>query len=125
MIGIDLIKIDRIKKFNGRFGDKALKKFLDDDEIKLVKSLESIAGFWAAKEAISKALGLGISEKCGFFDIKIFKDEKNKPYFKLSKNLIDEFKIVDLDLSITHDGGFAIALAHIETSHTKAKELFF
>ncbi|MFK5880999.1 MAG: holo-ACP synthase [Sulfurospirillum sp.] len=115
MIGIDLVKIDRIKRFTERFGDKALSKFLSIEEIKLAKSTNTIAGFWAAKEAISKALGLGISQKCSFFDIQIFKDEKNKPYFKLSKHLINEFDIIALNLSIAHDSGFAIAVAQIDT----------
>ncbi|NOX14431.1 MAG: holo-ACP synthase [Epsilonproteobacteria bacterium] len=123
MIGIDLVKIDRIKNFTERFGDKALSKFLSKDEIKLAKSINTIAGFWAAKEAISKALGLGISKECSFFDIKIYKNERNKPYFKLSKHLIKEFDIIDLDLSITHDSGFAIAVATIQQKITNNNNL--
>ncbi len=125
MIGIDLVKIDRIKNFKERFGDKVLKKFLSDEEIDLAKGINTIAGFWAAKEAISKALGLGICEKCSFFDIKIFKDERNKPYFKLSKHLIKEFQIVDLDLSITHDSGFAIAVACIQKKEIQKRNIEF
>ncbi len=115
MIGIDLVKIERIRRFAERFGDKALCKFLSDEEIKLAKTTNTIAGFWAAKEAISKALGLGISQECSFFDIKIYKDKKNRPYFKLSKRLIENFKITELNLSITHDSGFAIAVAYIKS----------
>jgi len=123
MIGIDLVKIDRITKFQERFGDKALKKFLDIDEIKLASSQNSIAGFWASKEAISKALGLGISKNCSFFDIKIHKNEKNAPSFTLSKHLIEEFKITDTALSITHDGEYAIAVATIESNKKSTKIL--
>ncbi|MDD2382763.1 MAG: holo-ACP synthase [Sulfurospirillaceae bacterium] len=114
MIGIDIVSIARIAKFIERFGDKALTKFLDNDEIHLAKSIETIAGFFAAKEAISKALGLGISSKCGFFDIKLYKDTHNAPFFTLSQHLVDEFAIADLTLSISHDAGFAIAVASIE-----------
>lgn len=116
MIGIDTVKIDRIKKFQERFGNKALEKFLHVDEIELAKSSQTIAGFWAAKEAVSKALGLGISKGCSFFDIKIHKDSKNAPYFTLSKHLIDKFNITDTALSITHDGDYAIAVASIEST---------
>ncbi|MDX1808347.1 MAG: holo-ACP synthase [Sulfurospirillaceae bacterium] len=125
MIGIDLVSIDRIKKFKDKFGEKALKKFLDDEEINLANSSESIAGFWAAKEAVSKALGLGICADCSFFDIKIYKDKKNKPSFLLSKRLIEKYKIIDLDLSITHDRGFAIAVAHLHSLEEETKQLFF
>lgn len=123
MIGIDVVKIERIQKLQERFGDKALKKYLTEEEINLVKSDATAAGFFAAKEAISKALGQGISEHCGFFDIKIYKDTKNAPYFTLSKHLIEKYSITDTALSITHDNGFAIAVAFIES--TQAKKVLF
>ena len=119
MIGVDIVSIERMKHFKERFGDKALTKFLTLDEIALVKSDASLAGFFAAKEAISKALGLGISQTCGFFDIKLYKDAKNAPYFTLSRHLIETFAITDTSLSITHDNGFAIAVAVIEGKKEK------
>ncbi len=125
MIGIDLVKTDRIKKFTERFGDKALRKFLSDEEIGLATGVSTIAGFWASKEAISKALGLGISQECSFFDIRLYKDAKNKPYFKLSRRLIERFKIIDLSLSITHDGGFAIAVAYIKSKKEETENISF
>lgn len=115
MIGVDLISIERISKLKERFGDKALAKFLSPDEILLAKSDATAAGFYAAKEAISKALGCGISAQCGFMDIKLYKDAHNAPSFTLSRHLIETYGITDLALSITHDGGFAIAVAVIET----------
>ena len=119
MIGIDVVSIERIKAFQDRFGVKALEKFLTHDEIALAKNDATIAGFFAAKEAISKALGLGISQTCGFFDIKLYKDAHNAPYFTLSKHLVDTFNITDMALSITHDHGFAIAVAMIEGTQPK------
>lgn len=115
MIGIDIVSIERITHFRERFGEKALTKFLSPEEISLIKSDASAAGFFAAKEAISKALGIGISAKCGFFDILLHKDEKNAPFFTLSKHLIESYLIKDTSLSITHDRGFAIAVAVIES----------
>lgn len=114
MIGIDIVKIERIQKLQERFGDKALKKYLHEEEIALIKSDATAAGFYAAKEAVSKALGSGISAQCGFLDIKIHKDSKNAPYFTLSQHLIEKYLITDTALSITHDDGYAIAVAVIE-----------
>lgn len=114
MIGIDIVSIERITRFKERFGDKALTKFLTPDEIALVKHDATLAGFFAAKEAISKALGCGISQACGFFDIKLYKDALGAPYFSLSQHIIEKYKITDTSLSITHDNGFAIAVAFIE-----------
>jgi holo-[acyl-carrier protein] synthase len=114
MIGIDIVKIKRFENFLEKFGKKAFEKYLDENEIKLVKNAQSAAGFFAAKEAISKALGLGISKECGFFDIKIYKLPNGAPSFTLSSHLIKSHKITSVSLSISHDGGFAIAAAVIE-----------
>ena len=92
MLGTDIVQISRFERFEERFGAKALKRFLNDEEIKLIKSPSTGAGFWAAKEAVSKALGCGISETCGFHDIIIYKDKRGAPHFKLSSKLEQEFK---------------------------------
>ena len=55
MIGIDLVSIERIQKLQERFGDKALQKYLSPEEILLVKNHATAAGFYAAKEAVSRA----------------------------------------------------------------------
>lgn len=111
MIGIDIVSIDRVKKFIDKFGDRALERFLSEDEIKIAKKIETIAGFWASKEAISKALQCGIGSELGFLDIKIYKDSKNAPHFELSNRVREKFNVKSTSLSISHDGGFAIAVA--------------
>ncbi len=73
MIGIDVTSVNRIKKMHDKFGERAYKRFLDEEEIALVKKVETAAGFWAAKEAASKAIGTGIGKECAFHDIKIKK----------------------------------------------------
>jgi len=115
MIGIDLIKISRMNTLVERFGKKALQKFLSKDEIQLVKNHKTAAGFWAVKEACSKALGVGIGRECGFHDIEIFKTSKGAPQIKLSQRIIAAFNIKDISVSITHDGEYAIAVVTIET----------
>lgn len=117
MVGIDLVKISRIEKFYKKFGKKAWERFLRDEEIALVKnSSQRAASFWAAKEAVSKALGCGIGKECSFFDIWIHKDEKGKPYFTLPKPMIKKFQITQTSLSITHENDFAIAIVFIQST---------
>ena len=116
MIGIDLIKTSRMNRFIERFGDKALQKFLCEDEIQLAKNYKTASGFWAAKEATSKALGVGIGSECSFHDIEITKTQKGAPKLKLRAKLIEKFNITDTSLSITHDGEYAIAVVAIECS---------
>ena len=116
MIGIDLIKTSRMNRMVERFGEKALLKFLCEDEIKLVKNYRTASGFWAAKEACSKALGVGIGSTCSFHDINIYKTQKGAPKIDLAPKLIEEFNIIDISLSITHDGDYAIAVVAIQSS---------
>ncbi len=105
-IGIDVVLIQRIEKMINKFGVEKL-KFLNNDE-KYTQNPESIAGIYASKEAFSKALGTGIGNELSFCDISVVKDSKNKPYIKINSPSL--LKIVqECDVSITHDGGFAIA----------------
>lgn len=114
MIGIDIISIKRIAAAKARHGDLFLHKFLNPSEIELAKSDETLAGFWAAKEAISKALGCGIGAEFGFGDATIYKDNKGAPKIQFKLDTLLKFNIKNSSLSITHDGGFAIAAVIIE-----------
>ena len=111
MIGIDIVSIGRISRLKERHGELFLRRFLSEDELALAKSDASIAGLWAAKEAASKALGVGIGAECSFFDIIIKKSSKNAPILKFSPKIYENFNIKEAALSISHDGGFAIAAA--------------
>ena len=112
-IGTDIVNIKRIEKSIDKFGDKFKEKFLTPEEIKNTKKIESIAGLWAAKEAISKALGCGICADLSFHDIHISKNARGAPYFTLSTSAQIIHKITDTSLSISHDSGFAIAVTII------------
>ncbi|MCF6201911.1 MAG: holo-ACP synthase [Hydrogenimonas sp.] len=116
MIGVDIVVIERVEKSLEKHGSKFLSRFLSDEEIALAKTPQTAAGFWAAKEAVSKALGTGIGKEVGFKDITITKSDKGAPSFSLSKRIEERFGVKSTSLSIAHDGGFAIAVAAIESS---------
>ncbi|MGX3097540.1 holo-ACP synthase [Helicobacter sp. 23-1046] len=122
MLGIDIVKISRLKNLESKFGLRGLKRFLSDEEVALclkhkdsVKSynFSRIAGFFAAKEALSKALGCGISKELGFLDMHIHIDSKGAPHITLSDRANAHFsaKIVfsHIALSITHESKYAVA----------------
>lgn len=109
-IGTDIIQISRIDKALDKFGERFSQRFLHPAEIALAQKKASIAGFWAAKEAIAKALGCGIGQSLSFHDIIISKDTKGSPSFTLSNDAQKIHKIETSSLSISHDGGFAIAV---------------
>jgi len=114
-IGTDITVVSRLENSLNKFGTKFLDRFLTEEEQnKLSMKTESIAGYWAAKEAVAKALGCGISSELGFHDIIIYKDERKAPHFKLSDKAQAFHKINNSSLSIAHDGGFAIAVVMID-----------
>jgi len=122
MIGIDVVAIARFEKFLEK--KTALAKFLSEEEILLVTAPQTAAGFFAAKEAISKALGSGIGASCSFHDIRLYKDTQGAPYFTLSQKLINQYEITQTSLSISHDGGFAIAVAVLYSNQAPKNPLF-
>ncbi len=109
-VGVDLVSIPRIEAFFQKYGEKGLLRFLNKEEIKLAKTPQNIAGFWAAKEACSKALKCGISKELGFHDIILSKNQKGAPLLTLKKEKKEAFNLSSLSLSISHDNGFAIAV---------------
>ncbi len=114
MIGIDLVSIARIETINRKFAGKFAKKFLSKKELKLVKSPATLAGFWAAKEAASKALGTGITKYFDFRSCRIYKDKYGAPKIKFKKSIKKRFKIAKAHLSISHDARLAIAVVLIK-----------
>ncbi|MDQ7084132.1 MAG: holo-ACP synthase [Sulfurovum sp.] len=112
-IGTDIIHIQRIEKSLAKYGDSFKKRFLSSQEIQTAQKVESIAGYWAAKEAISKALGCGIGANLSFHDIIISKTSLGAPTFRLSEEAQKRHPYSHTSLSISHDGGFAIAVAVI------------
>ena len=95
-IGTDIVKISRIEHScqNKRF----ISGVFTENEISYCKKYESFAGLFAAKEAYLKALGTGIN--CCLTSIEILHNDKGKPYLNGIENS---------DLSISHDGEYAIA----------------
>lgn len=115
MVGIDIVVIERIEKLLQKNKQRFLDRLLDENEQKAATSAQRVAGFWAAKEAVAKALGCGIGTELSFLDIKIAKKKSGQPFFTLPKHVMQKYKIRSSSLSISHDGGFAIAAAVIET----------
>jgi holo-[acyl-carrier protein] synthase len=112
-IGTDIIQIERIEKLIEKYGIKFKQRYLCEKEITMAVKTNTLAGLWASKEAISKALGCGIGNDLSFHDIIIAKNDKGAPYFVLSEDAQKRHKIKDSSLSISHDGGFAIAVVAI------------
>ena len=89
-IGTDIINIQRIEKSLKKKGDLFKKRIFTKNEIKYYKNRNTYAAHFAkrfaAKEALSKALGTGIREGIDFKNIEIYNDKNGKPFIKLNGN---------------------------------------
>ena len=110
-IGFDLCEIARMEKLaeNSRF----LTRFFTEEEVAYIDSrgknkAQTMAGIFAAKEALAKALGTGIVFEMR--DVEVRHSKAGAPYYVLSgeaARLGGEDRFL---LSISHDGGMAGAV---------------
>ena len=117
--GIDIIDIRRIKKTIDKFGDKFKKRCFSHNEIirseNKIKSSESYAKRYAAKEACAKALGTGLARGVFWKDIEVFNDRYGKPKIKLHNKALKFLRIINkelnctIELSLTDEANYAIA----------------
>lgn len=82
-IGTDIVNIKRIEKTILKKGDLFKKKIFSKNEIKYCEKKKKPSSFYAkryaAKEALSKALGTGIRKDVTFQNIEILNDKYGKP----------------------------------------------
>src|SRR6266545_6851473 len=110
--GVDLIEIARIEEVVARHGKHYLERVFTPAELEYCgKRAESLAGRWAAKEAVTKALGTGIGDVT-WTEIEILGDEQNAP--KLTLRGVAEAKAKELGLtnwsvSISHSQSHSVA----------------
>jgi holo-[acyl-carrier protein] synthase len=122
-LGTDIVNINRIKKIYSKYGDQFLNKILSESEKKSEKKLSrfqnvsTIAKRFAAKEAISKAIGYGFSNGIHFKDIEIYNDVSGKPYANLNgkaKTIVNKIsKKYNIFLTLSDDKPWAVATALI------------
>lgn len=112
--GIDIVEIDRIEQVVERWGSRFLQRIFTDAEITYCAGRpQNIAGRFAAKEAVSKALGMGI-QTFSWKDIEVGRGAHGKPLVTLHRNALQlarDLGISDVDISISHSGRDAIAVA--------------
>jgi holo-[acyl-carrier protein] synthase len=115
-IGLDICDVSRMEKLLQ--DDRFLNRYFTPGEIEYIRSRGhgagcSLAGLFASREALGKALGTGID-----FDLKeaeIRHTAEGAPFYHLSGKLKQRVGNDRLHLSISHDGGFAAAVCLIES----------
>ena len=115
-IGNDIIEIERIEKAISKEGFK--NKVYTQKELENIEKrgdrVETYAGIFSAKEAISKAIGTGVRE-FSLTDLEILNDDLGKPYVavseKLDKIIKDKKGDYQIEISISHSKKYATAVA--------------
>lgn len=113
-LGIDIIRVERIRSSLERFGERFTKRVLTPAEQRYVRGrAETMAGRWAAKEAVSKVLGLGV-RGIGWRDIEIERLPTGQPAVRLhgrAKGRAEQLGMVRIAVTISHEADYAVAMA--------------
>ena len=112
--GIDLIEIARIERAAARHGDRFFRRFFTAQEIEFCQGrARSLAGRFAVKEAVAKALGTGIGD-FDWTDIEVVCDGRGKPELVLhnrARQLAEESGLRVWSISLSHTESHAIGMA--------------
>ena len=116
-IGTDICQLNRVRSVYKKYGKRFLKRVLTEKEMKYVISnpknlIPRLAGRFAAKEALSKVLGIGL-RGVYFKEIEIVREPSGAPKIVLHKRAIKlttKKKLTHFEVSISHEKEFAIAI---------------
>jgi holo-[acyl-carrier protein] synthase len=117
-IGIDVVEVERIASAIGRHGEPFLSRIFTAAERAYCESHKQpamhYAARFAAKEAVSKALGTGIGGDAALRDLEIVNDDKGAPKLRLSgaaEAFAKQHGITEIQISLTHARDYAAANA--------------
>lgn len=118
--GIDLIEIERIAATIARYGERFLTRVFTEQELRHCRGQShQLAARFAAKEAVSKALGTGLQYRDGvnWRDIEIASDARGKPTVRLSGQAAQraaQLNVQSFAVSLSHTRAHAIAVVIAE-----------
>ena len=120
-IGVDLVRINRIEDAIRRWGKRFVRRVFTPDEAQLCYKRPSpfvaFALRFAAKEAFSKALGLGMRKGLKWSEIEVLNQLNGKPFLKLygtSLKICREKGVHGLHLSLADEGEYCVAMVVLE-----------
>lgn len=113
--GVDIVNVGRIDKILLDKRQQFYNKIFTIEEINYIAKKghksTTVAGLFAAKEAVSKALGTGIGV-LGWKDVEILHEPKGRPYINFAeggKKIADNLGVGEIQISISHEKDYAIA----------------
>ena len=121
-VGIDLVKVGRIKEALERWGERFQNKVFTPGEVRYCQQKKNphpnFAARFAAKEAFVKALGIGIRRGVHWKDVEVQRGPLGKPVLKINGRAVEicqKEKIEGIFLSLTHDGDYSGAIVVLES----------
>ena len=116
-VGIDVIEIERVEKAIARYGERFLKRIYTEQELEYCRRKADASSFavrFAAKEAVAKALGLGISQGVRWTDVEVLNDPHGKPYVRLHGRMAELLQGKTVHLSLSHSRTCAVAMVVLD-----------
>jgi holo-[acyl-carrier protein] synthase len=120
-IGVDIVDVARVQALLDRYGERFLRRVYTEAETAYAMGgwnrAERLAGRFAVKEAMMKALGTGKSQGILWRDVETLRARSGKPEVRLHGQAGRWAKLRGggaVHVSITHDGGKAVAFVILE-----------
>jgi holo-[acyl-carrier protein] synthase len=115
--GVDLVELDRVRRLVERYGDRVLQRVYTPAEVEYSRGrVPELAVRFAAKEAVAKALGVGLrimaQDGINFYDVETLPDERGKPLVHLHGRAAERARVLNLSrwsISLSHGRDVAIA----------------
>lgn len=121
-LGVDLIEIDRVKEAHQRFGQRFIDRLFTPDEaaycLRKFDPYPSLAGRFAAKEAVIKAFSHGFGGRWKWSQIEVTRNRAGKPSLRLHgifEQLRFDRHLTTLSLTIAHSKRDATATVILES----------
>ncbi|MGN0866845.1 MAG: holo-ACP synthase [Oligosphaeraceae bacterium] len=129
-LGVDLVEIPRLEASLRRTGELFLRKVYTPAELEAAPPREPLrtqylAARWAAKEALSKALGTGITSRCALQDIEVLKLPSGQPRMTLrgaARRTADALGVEEIHLSLSHETHYALATVLLTGTPRKTED---
>lgn len=120
-VGVDIVDVSRIEDLLARYRDRFLSRVFTEAERKYaehsIRTAERLAGRFAVKEAVLKALGTGKSQGIRWRDVETVPGALGRPEVKVYGKASNWLKMIGgetIHVSVAHDGGKAVAFVVIE-----------
>ena len=114
-LGSDIIEVSRIQANIDEHGSRFLDRLFTQNEQEYCNrhrdAVRHYAGRFAAKEAIVKCFGKGVSAEIAWLDIEILNDEHGKPHASFSDKVKHIFNTPTIEVTISHCKEYAMAVA--------------